>query len=940
METNSAHGKNKPNPVDVTQLRLSIDTLLASSDEEENNKNNHLHVADLHMSFESLLASSDEDWGIAVPDLSSTGESIMSKNNQDLSTDPSSLIQMLIKKEENEVIQSQMPLDKINNNFPKQNKDQSTQQTQPILRDHSSNDDLFNEENILSLSWAKGQLGAAYYNMNTSELFVMDDVFEDEFSYNITKTLYKQCQPHFVLLTNGTSVSFVSVITKLIVKDTLDENNEETSSNPSAMAHIARTSLRLLPKNENNYENCYHRVNCLKLDCEPENSTNAERVTFLNSLLNFKSHMMIHALGILLRYLDANWNKMSLNPSGQAQFVQLNHIMLNDLVMIEEDSYRALNIMQSRFHPSSFKFGASTFKGQGTCLFTFLNRCQSRPGMQHLWKLMRHPTRNIDTLKERFRAIEFFLCPDNQNAVETLKSCLKKISRLTSSVINKYSTTQAKATDWSRFNTTISNIINIGEICTQYRDSAVIFGKIVDSISNEMHYIRYFIDHIIDLEMSKKHRKFIVKTGVDPELDELNHKRQLLPQLLTEMATRELDNLPDNVETCRMIYVPDIQYCLAITSWNGPPPSDDEEIPGLEFKFIINGMRYYKSDGARELDESLGDILLKITRRQSQIMLRLVQYVSKHIGPILHCIEYCAELDVLLSFAMVARDHNYIKPEIIKSHIIDIKVGRHPLKELMGNFVANDTLSSDDSSLVKIFTGPNACGKTIYLKQVALIIFMAHIGCYVPADSATIGIVTHILTQMPSTESITQNASSFLIDLRQVNNILYSSTPNCLIIMDEFGKGTAQFDAVALLSSILKSFVDRGRYCPHIFVATHMHRTIDLIPKTPILEAQSFEFLTDEDGSIIFLYRLISGNTKCSYAHAAAKSAGLFIDDVTESMEIFEYIKKGELPPLSPKENRSNILRHIVELTSQKKNEDVNLDDLRQWVRQILNRKG
>lgn len=101
------------------------------------------------MSFESLLASSDEDWGIAVPDLSSTGESIMSKNNQDLSTDPSSLIQMLIKKDENKVIQSQMPLDKINNNFPKQDKEQSTQLTQPILRDHSSNDDLFNEEVII-----------------------------------------------------------------------------------------------------------------------------------------------------------------------------------------------------------------------------------------------------------------------------------------------------------------------------------------------------------------------------------------------------------------------------------------------------------------------------------------------------------------------------------------------------------------------------------------------------------------------------------------------------------------------------------------------------------------------------------------------------------------------------------------------------------------------
>lgn len=230
----------------------------------------------------------------------------------------------------------------------------------------------------------KGQLGAAYYNMTTSELFVMDDVMENDFNYSITKALYKQCQPRYVLMTNGATNTFISVIKKLVVKDTLEEENQITPPTASGVDRVARVILKLLPKSDNNYDNCYHRVNCLKLNNEPDNASNSERITFLNSLLNFKSRMMIHALGLLLKYLDANWNQLSLESVGQAQFININFIMLDNLVMIEEETYRALNIMQSRYHPSLFKFGISA-KGQSSCLFTFLNRCQSRAGTQYLW---------------------------------------------------------------------------------------------------------------------------------------------------------------------------------------------------------------------------------------------------------------------------------------------------------------------------------------------------------------------------------------------------------------------------------------------------------------------------------------------------------------------------------------------------------------------------
>ncbi|XP_044577035.1 mutS protein homolog 5-like [Cotesia glomerata] len=791
-----------------------------------------------------------------------------------------------------------------------------------------------NDHIILSLVWKKNGFGAAYYNLSTFQLFVMEDVMEDDFSYQVTKSLYRQCNPMCVIILSGAPESFTTSVKKLVAGDLTAQNEESFPSTSTGINRVCQPSLKILSKNENAFDNCYHRVRCLKLDCEPEDASNADRVIFLNSLLNFKSLAMIHALGLLLKYLDESWNKLSLTPSGQARYVNINYVMLQDLVMIEDDTYNSLNIMQSRFN-SSFQFGKN--QNQRTDLFTFLNRCQSRPGSHHLWKIMKHPTRNIKILQERTQAIEFFLNVDNQHVVHNLKSCLSHVHRLTPTVLVKYSTAQANPSDWGRFATTLVNLLTIGQLCQQYRDSVSIFAKIADSITPGIHNCHYFIEYIIDFEMSKQQRKFIVKRNVDPELDQLNDLRQTLPSRLTDKAAEELENLPPYVEKCIMVYIPDIQHCLAITEWNGPPP-DDEMIPGLEFKFSLNNIRYYKSNGARELDETIGDVLLKITRRQSQIMLRLVNYVKTYIGPVLNAVEYCAELDVLLSFASVASSHNYVKPEIVKSHVLSIKKGRHPLSELNKDFIANDTQSGGGSSLVKIFTGPNACGKTVYLKQVALIVYMAHIGCYVPAESAKIGVVTHILTQMPTMESIAQNASAFLIDLRQMNNILYSSTPNSLILMDELGKGTSEIDSLALLTSILKNFIQRGNYCPHILCATHVHRVIELLPKTPILEAMTFDYQLDENNTVVFLYELISGNVTCSFAHATAISAGLAENIVLDAIKTFKSIKQNKLPPCCPEEDRSNVVKHIAELANEQKFK-IDMQEFKQWILQAIKRR-
>lgn len=174
--------------------------------------------------------------------------------------------------------------------------------------------------------WSNNYLGAAYYNILTSELSVMDDTYDDGVYFNITKSLYRQCQPRYVITISGTSEEFLGAVEALVTSETTsrDPNVSTTDSSDGP----ARVSLRVMRKKEHGFDRCYHRVRCLKLQSEPVNADNTERLVFLQGLLNFKSIVMIHALGLLLIYLDQHWANLALNPSGKPSFVSLNSVML------------------------------------------------------------------------------------------------------------------------------------------------------------------------------------------------------------------------------------------------------------------------------------------------------------------------------------------------------------------------------------------------------------------------------------------------------------------------------------------------------------------------------------------------------------------------------------------------------------------------------------
>lgn len=173
--------------------------------------------------------------------------------------------------------------------------------------------------------WSNNQLGAAYYNILTSELFVLDDTYDDGVRFGIMTTLHRQCQPRYVITISGTSDEFLAAIEALVASET---SQADPGESPGTANSGRPTTLRVMRKREYGFERCYHRVRCLKLRSEPANANNVERLVFLQGLLNFKSVVMIHALGLLLIYVDQRWSNIALDPSGRAEFASLISVTL------------------------------------------------------------------------------------------------------------------------------------------------------------------------------------------------------------------------------------------------------------------------------------------------------------------------------------------------------------------------------------------------------------------------------------------------------------------------------------------------------------------------------------------------------------------------------------------------------------------------------------
>ncbi|XP_062872816.1 mutS protein homolog 5 isoform X2 [Trichomycterus rosablanca] len=565
----------------------------------------------------------------------------------------------------------------------------------------------------------------------------------------------------------------------------------------------------------------------------PPNVTEKDRLPYLSSCISFDSVVMMRTIGALLKCLDRRRVGVQLEDSSVGvPILQFFTYKLNDVVYMDRDAYSVLQIFKSELHPSVYKLHSG--EKEGLSLYGVLNHCRCIFGSRLLRQWFHRPTRDLNVLRRRQEVVRFFTCPRNLEPMNTLQNFLRNIKNIPM-LLRRMSLSHTKVVDWQNLYKTVYSAIGIRDMVRSLPQNIQLFREISDEFTDDLHYIATLISKVIGFLLS-------------------------------------VPRLPGMVE------------------------KEDFEIEGLDFIFVSEDRLHYRSARTKELDDILGDLHCDIRDMETAVMTQLQATVLQRSGCLYKMLSLYAELDCLMSLAQASQNYNYCSPVLTEHCRLTLHQSRHPLLEFCTTvFVSNPCHCSETEGKVKVITGPNSSGKSIYLKQVGLIVFMALIGSDVPAKEAEIGLVDGIYTRMQSRESVSVGLSTFMIDLNQMAQALNHSTGMSLVLVDEFGKGTNTVDGLSLLAACLNHWLNRSpAQCPLVFLATNFHSVLqlDLLPHSPLLSLLMLETAIDGE-ELVFLYQLKEGICQSSYAANIATLAGLPPALVQRGVEVSELYRTG-----------------------------------------------
>ncbi len=373
----------------------------------------------------------------------------------------------------------------------------------------------------------------------------------------------------------------------------------------------------------------------------------------------------------------------------------------------------------------------------------------------------------------------------------------------------------------------------------------------------------------------------IIKSGFNEELDSLYNLMKNGRSVMDEIAERERERT--GIKNLKIGYNRVFGYYIEITkSFYDLIPQDY-----IRKQTLANAERFITQE-LKNTEEMLLTASEKFAKLESEIFSEIRDFIAQRLSEVQTTASAIAEIDVLHSFAKVALENNYTKPEIAIDGVISIKNGRHPVVELVLQnemFVPNDTYLDLTDNRMSIITGPNMSGKSTYMRQVALITLMAQIGSFVPADYAKISVVDQIFTRVGASDDLTAGQSTFMVEMSEVADIVKNATKNSLVILDEVGRGTSTFDGISIARSVAEYIANPKKIGCKTLFATHYHELIELEGACQGVKNYSVAVKRHGD-SIRFLRKIVSGGVDESYGIEVAKLAGLPSAIINRSREL------------------------------------------------------
>jgi DNA mismatch repair protein MutS len=382
----------------------------------------------------------------------------------------------------------------------------------------------------------------------------------------------------------------------------------------------------------------------------------------------------------------------------------------------------------------------------------------------------------------------------------------------------------------------------------------------------------------------------LIKDGYHEEVDRLRQIKAKGASWLMAIEAKEKEKT--GIKNLKIKYNKVFGYFLEVTQ------SYNHLVPDYFIrKQTLSNCERYITEELKKVEEEVLGADDKLNTLEYQLFSRLREQVLGQMERLLAASHQIAELDLFCSLADVADKYHYVEPTINDSGIIDIKSGRHPVVEkIIGehHFIANDVYLDNEKQQIMLLTGPNMAGKSTFMRQVALIVLMAQIGSFVPAESAVIGVTDRIFTRVGASDDLASGQSTFMVEMMEVSNILHHATPNSLLILDEIGRGTSTLDGLSIAWSIIEHIADKNKLGAKTLFATHYHELTDL--ENRLVSLKNYCVAVKEAGEdIIFLHKIVPGSVDHSYGIQVAKLAGVPPIVLERAKAILKELEKGEL---------------------------------------------
>lgn len=553
------------------------------------------------------------------------------------------------------------------------------------------------------------------------------------------------------------------------------------------------------------------------------------------------------AAGAILQYLEIT------------QHTQINHI--TSLARIEEDKY----VRMDRFTIRSLELIAPMNEG-GSSLLNVIDNTVTPMGGRMLRRWMVFPLKDEKPINERLDVVDYFFRePDFRECINEQFHRIGDLER----IISKVAVGRVSPREVVQLKNALMAIQPVKTACLYAKSDTL---KRIGEQLNLCESLRDRIEKEIQPDPPQLVAKGnVIALGFNQELDDLRSIRDNGKQYLLEIQEKEIAQT--GITSLKIGFNNVFGYYLEVRN------TFKDKVPEnwIRKQTLAQAERYITPE-LKEYEEKILGADEKILALETQLYMELIQDMQEFIPQIQINANLIAHLDCLLSFMKVSQMQRYVRPVVDDSEVLDIKQGRHPVIETQlpigEQYVPNDVLLDTEHQQIMMITGPNMAGKSALLRQTALIVLLAQIGCFVPAERARIGMVDKIFTRVGASDNISLGESTFMVEMTEASNILNNVTPRSLVLFDELGRGTSTYDGISIAWAIVEYLHEHSRAQARTLFATHYHELNEMEKNFPRIK--NFNVSVKEvDGKIIFVRKLEKGGSEHSFGIHVAEIAGM-----------------------------------------------------------------